>query len=175
MNELRSYIISKMLWNPECDIDKHIKEFVDFFYGKAATPQILAYINALCDKVEKDSIQVGYNDNTNAEYLTDEMLEVYNSHLDKAIEAVKDDPVRYFRVSKIKLSTRWIKIKNDAMLKGIQDKDEINRFYTDWKAFGISRIDEWVSPQTTHKALVRDTWRGIDFYRHWADEGSEFY
>lgn len=43
-SELRTYLIAKLLWNPDADVDTLIDEFVAGYYGKAA-PYIRMYIN----------------------------------------------------------------------------------------------------------------------------------
>ena len=59
------------------------------------------------------------------------------------------------------------------MRDGVRDQQEVVRFFTDWKAHGLTRIDEWVSAETTHRALIAGLWRGTEFYDHWTAEGPE--
>jgi hypothetical protein len=172
LNELRAYLIAKLLWNPDCDLEQHKKEFLEFYYG-AAAPYIAEYMKTLTDKAEKDNIHAGFNDQTDKAYLTDEMLDVYDSIFDRAEQAVLGDPIRAMRVAKARLSTRWVRIKNNAMLKGIKDPREINRFFEDWRAHGLTRIDEWVGMETTHRALIEGRWRGAEYYENWWEEGGE--
>ena len=172
LNELRAYIISKLLWNADCDVRHHMKEFTDYYYG-AAGQYILEYIDALCDKADKDNIHTGFNDHTDKELYSDEMLGLLDSILDKAEAAVQGDALRMWRVGKARLAVRYVRMKNRAMLKGEYDPEEINRFFTDWRAYGMSRIDEWVSAETTHRALLTGLWRGVEFYGHWTAEGPE--
>lgn len=44
--ELRTYVISKLLWNPDLDEKALVREFVEGYYGTSA-PQILDYIAAM--------------------------------------------------------------------------------------------------------------------------------
>jgi hypothetical protein len=172
LNELRAYLLSKLLWDADCDYEVHMNEFLQYVYG-AAGPAIRRYIRQLTDTVEKEKIHVGFNDQCDQPYLTPEHLDEYDKILDEAEAAVKDDPLRFSRVAKIKLSLRWVRLKNKAMLENQQDTAEINQFFSDWKAHGLTRIDEWVSEKKTHKALLRNIWRGTDFLRNWWDEGKE--
>ncbi len=172
LNELRAYIISKLLWNADCDVKKHIEEFTDYYYG-AAGRYIQEYIDALCDKADKDNIHAGFNDQTDTPLYSDEMLDLLDSIMDKAEAAVQGDALRMWRVGKARLSVRWVRLKNGAMLKNRLDPEEANQFFADWRAYGMSRIDEWVSAETTHKALLKNVWRGVEFYDHWTDEGPE--
>lgn len=172
LNELRAYLIAKLLWDANCDYERHMQEFIEYYYG-AAAPFIHKYIKTLTDKVERDNIHIGFNDQCDRPHLTDDMLDIYDDLFDQAEKAVLGDPIRSMRVARARLSIRWVRLKNNAMLKGIKDPEEIHRFFKDWKAHGLTRIDEWVSPETTHRALIEGVWRGTEFYKNWWDEGGE--
>ena len=172
LNELRAYILAKLLWDANCDVKKHMQEFCEFFYG-AAAPYILEYIQTMTDKVEKDNIHTGFNDQCNKAYLTDEMLDIYDAIFDKAEAAVVGDAVRHIRIAKARLSLRWVRMKNNQMLKGIINPAEVNQFFTDWRAHGLTRIDEWAGVENTLRAMLDGKWRGVEYYHHWTDEGPE--
>ena len=172
LNELRAYLIAKLLWDPDCDVDHHRQEFLQTYYGDAA-PMVQHYLDTLCDVVEQRNIHVGFNDPCDRPYLTSDLLDRYESILDRAAAAVTGDPIRSTRVDRIRLSIRWVRLKNRAMRDGIRDQREVVRFFTDWKAHGLTRIDEWVSAETTHRALIAGLWRGTEFYDHWTAEGPE--
>lgn len=172
LNELRAYLIGKLLWNADCDYQRHMTEFTDHYYGPAA-PHIREYIDVLTAKVEADDIHVGFNDPCNGPHLSEAMLDIYDEILASAAQAVCGDPIRAMRVDRARLSLRWVRLKNNAMLHGIRDPREINRFFADWRAHGLTRIDEWVSAETTHRALLVNRWRGVEFYPNWWDEGGE--
>jgi hypothetical protein len=172
LNELRCYLLSKLLWDAGCDIERHKREFLEYYYGSAA-PCIAEYIKTLTDKVERENIHAGIFNTTAAEYLTDETLDILDGIFDKAEKAVCGDPLRSARTAKARLSLRWVRLKNKAMLKNEKDPAEINQFFSDWKAHDLTRIDEWVSAETTLRALLDNKWRGTEYYRHWWDEGGE--
>ena len=172
LNEMRTYVICKLLWDADCDVEKHMREFAEFFYG-AAAPHILDYVRALTDKVEKENIHIGFNDQCNLPHLSDEMLDVYEKFFDKAAGAVASDPIRFARVDKARLSLRWVRLKNKQMRDNSVCPEEVNKFFTDWRAHGLTRIDEWVSAETTLRAMLEGKWRGTEFYVHWDIEGPE--
>lgn len=172
LNELRAYLISKLLWDADCDYETHMNDFLNYFYGEAG-PLIRSYIQLLTDAVEKENIHLGFNDQCDQPYLTPEYLDQYEAIMESAMAIVKDNPICLARVDKARLSLRWVRIKNKAMLQDQWDTDEINQFFSDWKAHGLTRIDEWVSEKKSHKALLRNVWRGTEFLQNWWDEGKE--
>jgi hypothetical protein len=52
--ELKGYLISKLMWNPNIDFEKTKNEFIDNFYGPAA-PKVKEYIKVMYDNF--DSLQ----------------------------------------------------------------------------------------------------------------------
>jgi len=172
LNELRAYLICKLLWDPDCDIEMHKREFCEYYYG-AAAEHIMGYIDALVDKAERENIHTGFNDQCDKAYLTDGMLDLYDGFFAKAERAVLGDALRHARVVKARLSIRWVRLKNTQMLRHEIEPEQINQFYADWRAHGLTRIDEWVSAETTLRAFLDGKWRGTEYYRHWAEEGGE--
>ena len=173
-NELRLYLISKLLWNPDCDIEQHKREFMEYYYGDAA-PFLLEYLNLLCDTVEKENIHVGFNDAPLHGFLREELLDQYDALFDKAARAVAGDPLRLWRVEKNRLSIRYVRIKRASMLRGEYDPEIINKFFEDWRAFNLSRLDEWANIETSHRAFIEGKWRGVEYLEHWTREEPELF
>lgn len=173
-NELRLYLISKLLWDPWCDVEKHKREFMEYYYGEAA-PALTEYLDLLCDTVEKENIHVGFNDAPTHAFLREELLDRYDELFDRAAEAVKGDPIRLWRVEKNRLSIRYVRLKRESMLFGKYDSEAINKFFADWRAFGLSRLDEWVNIETSHRAFIEGKWRGTEFLEHWSHEEREYF
>ena len=122
---------------------------------------------------EKENIHVGFNDNPDSDLFRDEVLDHLQAILDRAKAAVSGDALRLWRITKAELSVRWVRLKRRTMLEDNMDPDEMNRFFTDWRAFGMSRIDEWCSQETTFRAMLHGLWRGTEFYDHWNGDGGE--
>ncbi|MBE6730411.1 MAG: DUF4838 domain-containing protein [Ruminococcaceae bacterium] len=171
-NELREYIISKLLWDPWTDVQKHIREFTDFYYGNAA-PYVREYISYICKVAEDENIHVGFQDDLSTPLFRKEVLDTLQGFIDKAKEAVNSDPIRLHRIGKAELSVRWVRLKRGAMVDNSLNIEEANKFFTDWKSYGLTRIDEWCSPETTYRALLHGLWRGTEFYFYPSDEGDE--
>ncbi len=46
LNEIQAYLLAKLLWDPDYDVDAGIDEFLELYYGRAA-PYLREYINLL--------------------------------------------------------------------------------------------------------------------------------
>lgn len=89
--ELRTYLMAKLLWNPDIDDKRVIDDFLAGFYGNAA-PYMKQYILATSADL------TGGPDK-----LTDDLIGKYNSLLQKAEASVKSQSVYYNRVRKAEL------------------------------------------------------------------------
>ena len=159
-NELRNYLICKLMWNPDCDVERHRKEFMEYYYGDAAE-YLNEYIDMLCDFVEKEDYHLYIQETKRPDYLSDECLKKYNELFDKAEAAVAGDGIKLARVQKARLSLRFADVYwNEIINKGF-DADKIDQFFTDLKAHGISRLDEWCNIEGTYYGWVKGWNRGV--------------
>ncbi len=172
LNELRAYLISKLLWDADADVERHMEEFTDYYYGEGGK-YIRQYIRLLCDTARKEDDHVGFNDKPLHRFLDEAYLDQYDALLAQAREAVKDDAIRLWRVEKARLSIRYVRLMRGFLLKQELPKEELNRFFADWESFGLTRMEEWCSPNTTRRALLRGKPVGAMLYSYWADEGPE--
>jgi len=159
MDELRAYLLTKLMWDPYCDLEKHRREFTDFFYG-AAGPYILEYIDTICKKCQDDNIHVECYGDLNSPYLSPDMLEIYNAILDKAEMAVRDDTIRRMRVERIRLGLRYIVIRRRIMNENIHDAEEINKFFEDSRAHDLIKFEANCQRDATVQAFAEGIIRG---------------
>ncbi|NLZ87877.1 MAG: DUF4838 domain-containing protein [Clostridiales bacterium] len=172
LNELRAYVLAKLLWDADTDVDRHIREFTDHYYG-AAGSHIRRYIDILCDQAEQHNHHVGFNDNPDSDLFSDEVLDALMCELKKAKEAVAGDAVRMMRVDKAMLSPRYVRIRRDICLKGSVDIEAINAFIADWRAHRLTRMEEWFSRESTLRSFLDGKWRSRDYFKLWTDESPE--
>lgn len=98
--ELRQYIIAKLLWNPDVDVDDIIDDFVNGYYGPAGK-YIRQYIDAMHDALENSGGDLGiygYPYDGIDTYLTPVLIKEYEQIFDKAEEAVANSPEYLERV-----------------------------------------------------------------------------
>ncbi|MFA6816497.1 MAG: DUF4838 domain-containing protein [Lentisphaeria bacterium] len=123
--ELRGYIISKFLWNPNYAPQKAIHEFLEAYYGKASKP-IQAYINLLHHKVDQDKIHLHvfakYAYQPYLSYLSNDLLTEANLLWQEAEQLVADQPEELRRVKISRISVDYAIIEGARSLLKKQEK-----------------------------------------------------
>ncbi len=99
-SELKSYLLAKLLWNPDADKDQIMLDFTDGYYG-AAGVWIRKYIDHLQDEILKTGEWLDiYGPPTDHQhtFLSAENIETYNSYFDEAEKAVGENPDHHLHV-----------------------------------------------------------------------------
>jgi len=103
---LRSYLIAKILWNPEVDVEAEMKDFLKGYYQDAA-PFIEQYIRITHEELKKSGIVLGIYqhpyDHYEKGFLRAELLERYEQLFDEAEASVKDNADVLLRVQTARL------------------------------------------------------------------------
>jgi len=99
-NRLFTYVVARLQWNPEQDVDVLIRNFVEAYYGKAA-PYILQYFAVVEEQLAKGygrglhdggHMPAAFHDGPEGEMLL--------KHLDDALAAAGDDKTLAKRIEK---------------------------------------------------------------------------
>jgi len=150
MEPLRAYILAKLLWNPDADVKKHIDEFVNAYYGKAA-PKILAYIEAIHRPVRENGQHIHIFDKPTSTYLKAEVLDAAEKILDDAEQLAENDQIR-LRVQVARLPVWYVKIATDR-IAGDARTELAKRFLAIARKAGITHISERTSLDDWEKQL----------------------
>lgn len=113
-HNLRTYVIAKLLWNPDVDVEALIDDFLLHFYG-AAAPPLRVYINALHDSLSAADGRLGiYGTPWDGleSYLTPAAMEHYAGLLHEAALAVQDDSLLSRRVQFARLPLEYAILEN---------------------------------------------------------------
>ena len=54
-NEMRAYVLAKLLWNPNADTEAHMMDFMKAYYGEKAAPFLKEYLDMVTRKTVKTS------------------------------------------------------------------------------------------------------------------------
>ncbi|MFA4029751.1 MAG: hypothetical protein GDYSWBUE_001045 [Candidatus Fervidibacterota bacterium] len=140
MAPLRSYLLAKLLWNPNTDVKKHMDEFLNGYYGNAAKP-IRAYIDLLHSRVREKGYHAHIYDPPTAPYINDdEFLNTAEKLFDEAEAVAGDDSIR-FRVQVTRLPIWYVKLATNRV-KGDERKKLIERFLEVARKAGVTNISE---------------------------------
>ncbi|HBJ18325.1 MAG TPA: hypothetical protein DDY70_01060 [Clostridiales bacterium] len=105
MGDLKAYLFSKLLWNPDADENKIVGEFIDGVYGKGA-PYIKEYVRLMSEAVS-DRVATIF-DNADAEYYSDELI-AYCDKLFEQAEAVAETEEIRRRINREHLAMEFMK------------------------------------------------------------------
>lgn len=166
MARLRAYLIARMLWNPDIDLEKEKTEFLEAYYGKAA-PEIREYIELLHNNNQsgqgvKMSI-FGAPVQDKESFLSEELIARYNRIFDRAEKKVKGDETLLVRVKSARLPVSYamLEIAREAGTgpRGAFIRDESGGWSPDPRIVetlydlyyhcirtGVTRLSEWHTP-----------------------------
>jgi hypothetical protein len=139
LGPLRAYVLAKLLWNPDTDVARHIREFTDAYYGQAA-PYLREYLDWLQAQVRGQDCHARIFDRPTACYLNDEFLRRAEPLLDAAERAAESEAIR-FRVQVARLPLWYVRIATDRVT-GDQKLNLARRFVQIARQAGISNISE---------------------------------
>ncbi|MCC6441930.1 MAG: DUF4838 domain-containing protein [Armatimonadetes bacterium] len=79
--EMRRYLLAKLMWSPDCDLDALMNDFLRGYYSPAARP-IRRYIDLLRDSLEASGLPLSIDARPNSYrdgYLSEAMMGRYNA------------------------------------------------------------------------------------------------
>ncbi|SIS37531.1 Glycosyl hydrolase family 67 N-terminus [Chryseobacterium shigense] len=112
-SELKSYVASKLLWNPNADYDLLMNEFLMNYYGEA-WKDIKQYIQTLEVNVQKYNNPLDVYANPvqyKNGYLSEQNILIYKNILEKALDKVKTKPQYINRIKKEMLSIEYAELE----------------------------------------------------------------
>jgi hypothetical protein len=107
MSELKQYLIAKLLWNPEANIDSLQSLFMNAYYGKAAK-FITQYLNTTNEQLqlhsEKQFLNIyGFPSDYTNSFLSPKLMLDYLEMMNNAEQAVADNSIYLNRVKRVRL------------------------------------------------------------------------
>ena len=145
--ELRSYIASKLMWNPDREVDQLIRHFLKSYYG-AASDYLYQYIQLIQGALWGSGHRLWIYDSPVSHkegMLNPVLMKRYRAIFDKAEAAVADDPVALDRVRRTRLPLLYSELE---LLRAQQEKDfdevaqKLNYFESEAKYFNDPVINE---------------------------------
>jgi hypothetical protein len=176
-SELKLYLISRLLWNPDANVKEITDEFLAGYYGKAAK-WIKKYQDQLLEKLMRsgDGLDIYEHPTVHQKtFLSAEDILDYNEYFDKAEAAVKFDSAKlmHVKISRLPLlyaimeigkndmfgSRGWYRQQQDEFIVVKKMTGWLEVFYTTCRDAGISHLNE---SGLTPKEYYESTKRFID-------------
>ena len=161
-DELKAYIISRLLWNPQTDIDEETDRFFTAVYGKNAGEVLKRYL-ALMEKACTSAPLTIYQ-YPNAEFITDGLVEKSDDLFKEAVTVAENEIYRE-RIERDYLSIRFLKITRSE-LDTVGRDEAVDKFIDDVKHFGITEINERGSLEIAKRFMKSS---------RYAEDRSEYY
>ena len=153
LRELRSWLLSKLMWNPDADVDALIRDFTDGYYGPAGR-----YVREYLDLEDRILRREGIHGNCYVHPLdsmfTEEFIREGRRIFAAAKDAVAGEQELYDRVETAEMPLCFLQMTKNP-LQGFQEKaDELIRRVIARE--GISRMAEgvWAGGQLYAKDLL---------------------
>jgi hypothetical protein len=118
-HELKAYLIAKLMWNPDADVNKIVDDFLSGYYGDAA-PMIREYMSLLHKEMVKSGTKLLIFGGPvtadqplpqNKSLLSDSLMTVYNRLFDRAEKAVSRSPELLDRVQTARMPIMYASLE----------------------------------------------------------------
>jgi len=153
--ELRAYILAKLLWNPDCNVEKAMDDFLTGYYGKGAGP-IKEYIELMHDELEKSgkNLSIFGKPADHADgYLSEALLARYNELFDEAEKLTEDDEEVLLRVRTARMPLMYAQLElgygNIEARRKIADK-----LFELAEATNLEMFEEWKLTTQLYKERI---------------------
>lgn len=122
LSNLRIWTLSKLLWNPNLDIDILIKEFSYYYYGDAYK-HVLSYFELLEKSIINSNSDLKVKTSIDSKYLNDEFINKSKEILDLALQSVDKESVYYEHIIELYSGIDYVQA-----MKGTISKEDKKRF-----------------------------------------------
>ena len=158
--ELRAYLLSRLLWNPDCDVEAVIDDFLEGYYGPAA-PWIREYIDQMHDAQEESGagLSIFGAPKQHAEtYLTPEWVREYDRLFDRAERSVRKNPEVLLRVQTARLPVMYVQLELEY--GNLEERRQVaDRFFEVAEKTGLLMIDEWRVTTELYRERITESLR----------------
>lgn len=105
--ELQAYLQAKLLWNPDCDMEAHLQDFLRGYYGEAAAPYVREYIDLWQEAARPWHVNIGAMED--APFVSDERIERSMGLLGEALFVTEGAEERK-RLARLRLGMEYLLI-----------------------------------------------------------------
>ena len=151
MDDLKSYLIGRLLWNPDVNIDAERTGFMYAVYGKKAGALLDQYVTLMEEAGTKAPL--GIYQYPDALYLTDDVVEKADTLFREALDCAENELYRR-RVEREYLAIRFLLLARMQM-NAPEREEKIRAFFRDIKSHGLTEIMERASLAVSQDCMLR--------------------
>ncbi len=104
-DEMKAWVVDKLLWNPDLDVDALVREFIFSYYGKSA-PKVMEYYQ-LCKSLVKPDVHMGIFIDDKHEIYNDGFIHSAFDILGQAKDLAENDEIRE-RVERVTMQPLYL-------------------------------------------------------------------
>ncbi len=158
--EMRTYLVAKLMWNPDANVDSLINHFLSGYYGEAAG-YLYQYIKTMEGALLGSGQRLWIYDSPVSHkngMLNPALMRRYNQLFDMAESAVAADSVLLKRVQRTRLPIQYSELEI-ARTNEVKDIESINRqlnlYEERVKSFKVATLNERNNSPVDYCALYR--------------------
>lgn len=156
-NELRNYLLCKLQWDVNCDVEYHMNDFLKAFYGEEAALYIKEYIDLQTAMTKATAHAFDFDWHYQAGFCSPYAVAKSDILFDRALNADITEEQK-FNVEVAELSWRYYKANlfmgEYIFLNPLRTK-EIEELYDDFKSHGLNRVSSF--------GLIPENKEDVDF------------
>jgi len=173
-SELKAYLLSRILWKPDVNVDSLITDFMQGYFGPAA-PFVRTYLDTLQGEIYKTKEWLDIYGHPTAHqntFLSETNVTRYLQYFTQAREAVKDQPEYLLHVKTYELpvqyaameigknqmfsSRGWFTSKGDAYELRMPMRDMLEDFITTCREARVNTLSEaGLTPEAYYESTLR--------------------
>jgi len=142
--ELRAYILAKLLWDPYCDVEYHMMDFMRAYYGENSAQYIKEYLDIITNKTINTDHLFIFDWHYQGTYYTAQERKLMDELWDAAEENAGNTE-QLENIQRSRLSYRFYKaniLMDEFSALKLSRVKENERLYNDLGRFGIARLSE---------------------------------
>ncbi len=148
--ELRAYVISKLLWNPDCDLEAVIDDFMYGYFGRSG--QYIRQYFDLLHRLITPETHLFIFDHVDKPLFSEDFIQEADRIFDAAERVADDESIRR-RVEVARLPIMYLKLNRDVFKA--YDDGTYERFKEITERENITRHTEWTDISPLFKELKK--------------------
>lgn len=158
--ELRTYLVAKLMWNPNLDMDSLLHHFLDGYYGRGGA-YLYQYIKLMEGALLGSGLRLWIYDSPvshKAGMLQPQLMRRYNALFDEAEKAVASDTTILYRIQRSRLPLQYAALelaRTDTTKDYNSITQQLNLFEARVKQFNIPTLNERSNAPVDYCQLYR--------------------